>query len=155
MLQRKQTVYLLLCIICFIVCAILPLGKIVPAGMEVPSTVNCLGVVSSETGVLTYPFYAIPVFFLALNAFQSMAIIFMYKNRKAQALNCYIQILTIIIEIIVSGALIYYCCIEGTESNFKIGFGLSMPIIAIIFLLLAHKGIMDDERLIRSVDRIR
>lgn len=155
MLQRKQTVYLFFAIVCFIVCAVLPLGRIVSADMGVSSTVNSLGLVDGQSGKLSYPYYALPVFFLALNAFQSLAIIFMYKNRKMQALNCYVQIVGIVVEAIVSGALIYFGCIEGTENSFHAGFGLSLPIIAMIFLLLAHKGIMDDERLIRSVDRIR
>lgn len=155
MLQRKQTLYLFFSIICFILCAILPLGAIVPPGMGIPSTVNSIGIVDGSTGALSYPYYALPVFFLSLNALQSFAIIFMYKNRKMQAMNCYLQILAVITESIVSGALIYYTCINGTDNSFRIGFGLCLPIIAMIFILLAHKGIMDDERLIRSVDRIR
>lgn len=155
MLQRKQTIYLIFSIICFIVCAVLPLGRLIPEGMGVPSTVNSLGVIDGNTGALSYPFFALPVFFLSLNALQSLVIVFMYKNRKSQALNCYIQILGIFVEAIVSAALIYYGCLKDTGNTFHASFGLCLPIIAVIFLLLAHKGIMDDEKLIRSIDRIR
>ena len=155
MIQRKQTVYLFFCIVCFIICAVIPLGKITPEGMGAPAIAGCIGVVDPNTGVMSYPYYALPVFFLALNAFQSLAIIFMYKNRKAQALNCYIQFIAILTEYIVAGALVYVNCISGTGNHFSPSFGLCLPVVALIFLLLAHKGIMDDERLVRAADRIR
>lgn len=155
MIQRKQTIYLFFCIICFIVCAVAPLGNIVPNGMGVASTVNSIGVVDGDNGTLSYPYFGIPMFFLVLNVFQSLVIIFMYKNRKSQALNCYIQFVAIIVEAIVSGALIYCSCIDSKEVSFRPAFALCMPIIALIFLLLAHKGIMDDEKLVRAADRIR
>lgn len=155
MIQRKQSIYLFLCIVCFIICAVAPFGVLVPNGMGVSSTINSIGVVNGDTGVLSYPYFGIPMFFLALNAFWSLAIIFMYKNRKTQAFNCYIQLAAVLVETIVSGALIYCTCIDAQEVTFRPGFALCTPIIAMIFLLLAHKGIMDDERLVRAADRIR
>ena len=155
MIQRKQTIYLFFCIICFIICAISPLGSLVPNGMGVASVINSIGVIDGDTGLLSYPYFSIPMFFLALNVFWSLAIIFMYKNRKMQALNCYIQLAAILVEAIVCCALVFYTCIDGKEVSFRPAFALCTPIIAMIFLLLAHKGIMDDERLVRAADRIR
>ena len=79
----------------------------------------------------------------------------MYKNRKTQALNCYIQLAAILVEVIVCCALVYYTSIDAKELSFRPGLALCAPIIAMIFLLLAHKGIMDDERLVKAADRIR
>ena len=156
MIQRKQTIYLFFCIICFIICAVAPLGVLQPNGIgEFSSVVNSIGIVDGETGALSYPYFGIPMFFLALNVFWSLAIIFMYKNRKTQALNCYIQLAAILVETIASCALVYYTSIDAKELSFRPGFALCTPIIAMIFLLLAHKGIMDDERLVRAADRIR
>ena len=156
MIQRKQTIYLFFCIICFIICAVAPLGVLQSSKLgEFSSVVNSIGIIDGGTGALSYPYFALPMFFLALNVFWSLAIIFMYKNRKTQALNCYIQLAAIIVETIVSGALIYYTSIDAKEVTFRPGFALCTPIIAMIFLLLAHKGIMDDERLVRAADRIR
>lgn len=155
MIQRKQTIYLFFCIICFIICAVAPLGSLIPEGMGVASVVNSIGVIDGNTGALSYPYFALPMFFLALNVFWSLAIIFMYKNRKTQALNCYIQLSAILVEVIVCCALVYYTSIDGKEVSFRPAFTLCTPIIAMIFLLLAHKGIMDDERLVRAADRIR
>ena len=155
MIQRKQTIYLLLAVICFAITASLPIGYIVPDGMGATSTINCLGVIDGETGALSYPFMGIPLVLLALNILHSLAIVFMYKNRKAQMTNCYTQIAAIIVEYIVCGALIWNNCINGTDSHYDTAFAICLPIIAVILILLAHKGLMDDERLVRAADRIR
>lgn len=155
MIQRKQTIYLLLAIVCFIVNATLPIGYIVPEGMGIPSTINCLGVVDGTTGELTMPFKCIPIIFLAINILQSLTTIFMYNNRKAQMTSCKAQIAGIIIQYVLCGGLIWYTCINETTSNYNTAFSICLPIVAIILLVMAHKGIMDDERLVRSADRIR
>lgn len=155
MIQRKQTIFLILAIICFLASAMLPIGTLENATMGVPSTINCLGVVNGEDHSLTYPFMALPIIVLALNILHSLSIIFMYKNRKGQATNCMTQIIAIVVEYIACGVVIWYTCIDGTDFSFAPSFAPILPIIAAIFILLAHKGIMDDERLIRSIDRIR
>lgn len=154
MIQRKQSIYLLLATICFIVSAVLPLGRCINADGLV-NTINSIGLVNGVNGEVTYPYFACPMFFLVLCAFQSFGIIFMYKNRKTQAQLCNILVLLVVVGYLICGALIFCSCIDGTESSFRPSIGLGMPIVAAILTMLAHKGIMDDERLIRSVDRIR
>lgn len=146
---------MLLAVVCFVVTAALPIGYIIPGGMGMQSTINCLGVIDGETGALSYPFMAAPLVFLALNVLHSLSIIFMYKNRKSQMTNCYTQILGIVVEYVICGFLVWKNCIADTEYTYGTAFGTCLPIVAIILLLLAHKGIMDDERLVRAADRIR
>ncbi|MGK0436639.1 MAG: hypothetical protein ACJAX0_000876 [Flavobacteriales bacterium] len=43
--------------------------------------------------------------------------------------------------------------IEKTEINY--GIGLFLPIVALICLLMANRAIKSDEKLIKSMDRIR
>ncbi len=155
MIQRKQTLFLLFAIISFILTTFMPLGTVEATDtLEATNTVTSLGVIDGNNGKISYPFYAIPLFLLTLNAFYSLAIIFMYKNRKTQALHCYIQLLSILVEIIACGALIMQTSV-GEGHTFHAASALSLPIVAMIFILLAHHGIMADERLVRSIDRIR
>lgn len=155
MIQRKQTIFLLLAIVCFAVNAALPIGLIVPDGMGVADTINCLGVVDGETGELAIPFMALPLVMLALNIAESLGAIFMYKNRKSQMTVCLTQFTSIIIEYIVCGVVIWKSCIDGTEAHYQIQFAICLPVIAMILIILAYKGIQDDERLVRAADRIR
>ena len=154
MIQRKQTLYLFFAVICFILTTFLPLGSVEMAGMGIPDTITSLGLKDGDNGNMSYPFFAIPMFFLTMNVFYAIAIIFMYRNRKAQALNCYILILAVVIEMIACGVLIMQTCIDEGQ-KFHAGTAISLPIVAMIFILLAHHGIMADEKLIKSIDRIR
>lgn len=45
--------------------------------------------------------------------------------------------------------------LPGGIEKAEIGFGLFLPLLAIIFTLLAIRGIKQDEKLIRSADRLR
>lgn len=155
MLQRKQTIYLLLAVISLIACACLPLGYIVPDTMGVSSTINSIGVVDGNTGNLSYPYFALPMFFLAMNVFYCFAIIFMYKNLNTQKFNCWLLINNILVTFIISAGLIYTSCIMDNAVTVNIGAGICLPIIAIIFVFLAIKGIKADINLLKSVDRIR
>lgn len=42
-----------------------------------------------------------------------------------------------------------------TAADFTPGIGLAFPLLAILFLLLAARGIRKDEALVRAADRIR
>ena len=88
MIQRKQTLFLLLAVI---VCALglyFPIGSIAPEGMGTDSMVYNLGVVTGEGG-LAVSATCIPLFvLLSVTAILSLVTIFLYKNRKVQMSIC-------------------------------------------------------------------
>ncbi|MBY0244270.1 MAG: DUF4293 domain-containing protein, partial [Sphingobacteriaceae bacterium] len=45
--------------------------------------------------------------------------------------------------------------IPGGIENAQLGVGMFLPMIAILFSVLALKGIKNDEKLIQSADRLR
>lgn len=154
MIQRKQSLYLFFAVICFVLTTFLPLGSVETAGMGIPDTITSLGLRDGDNGNMSYPFFAIPMFFLVMNVFHVIAVIFMYRNRKAQALNCYVLLLMVAVEMAACGFLIKQTCI-GEGQTFHAGTAVTLPVVAMIFILLARQGIMADERLIKSIDRIR
>ena len=149
MLQRKQTLYLLFAIICTFVCSILPIGYITPQGMGADLTIYQLFIKGNCTSNTTWPLFVILLCTYPL----SICAIFMYKQRKKQAKLC---MATITIYLLWYAYYIYATqaifCKMGTV---HLGYAAILPILAIIFCLLARKGIINDEKLIRSVDRIR
>jgi hypothetical protein len=79
--------------------------------------------------------------------------IFLYKNRKLQVKLNY---LTIFVMIILLGLSIYQNGFLSGEKQFsEKDIKLLVPVISIVFLLIANKYIKRDERLVKSVDRIR
>jgi peptidoglycan/LPS O-acetylase OafA/YrhL len=81
--------------------------------------------------------------------------IFIYKNRRMQMKLVRGSVVLILIMI---GIFFFYAVplledASGTLAVYEIG--SYMPLIAFVFLILAYRGILSDEKLIRSADRLR
>lgn len=107
--------------------------------------------------------YLLP-FITAFVAVFSIVIIFMYRNRKRQMRLTLFNTLFILAFLLTVSLL--YLVDKGlvnsfypdqpnaiVRQDFKLGFVL--PVIGLIFNLLAYRGIKKDEELVRSADRIR
>ncbi|MEI6048921.1 MAG: DUF4293 domain-containing protein [Bacteroidota bacterium] len=84
----------------------------------------------------------------------SLITILFFKNRKVQLL------LAMSLIILVAGLIIfscYYCwfVISGFGAAITPGFKLAIPVLILIFSILAYRGIKKDENLIRSYERLR
>lgn len=76
-----------------------------------------------------------------------------FKNRKLQFV---LGRLNIILNFILLGLFVYWSLsISGGMGISEKGIGMILPIISIVFLVLANKAIMRDENLVKSVDRLR
>ena len=84
----------------------------------------------------------------------SLISIFMFKNRKSQFM---LGRLNIILNFILLGLFVYRSLnLSGETSDVsEKGIGMLLPIISIVFLVLANKAIKKDEDLVKSVDRLR
>ncbi len=90
---------------------------------------------------------------LLLSALLALVSIFLFKNRKLQFV---MNRLNIILNFILLGFFVYWSLIVPGEMNIsEKGIGLFLPIISIVFLVLANKAIKKDEALVKSVDRLR
>ena len=123
MIQRKQSVFLLLAVI---------LGVLI---------------------IVNYPMW--PLFLLALVASSlSFFTIFKYKRRPLQAR---LSILAAILFVLWYPAVMLVNKVmmsTGLQYDIVNVWG-ALPAVSAILCLMARKGIMDDERLVRAADRIR
>lgn len=91
-----------------------------------------------------------------LGGILSLVAIFLYKNRPLQLRLGYFIIIAAVF-IIVTAILLFLNeskAIEGTV-NISEGFGLAMPIVTIILVVLANKFIKKDQKIVKSMDRLR
>ena len=108
---------------------------------------------------LTDMFYArdlfmqsIPVLFL-ISALLSLLGIFMFKNRTKQIISNRINI---VINFFLLVIIVYSLLnLPGESELSEKGIGLFIPIGIIVLLVLANKAIIRDEKLVKSVDRLR
>lgn len=153
MIQRKQTLFLLLALVAGILCLCMPLGLLLPAGMGVPSTVYNLCVVSGEQTV-SYGKVAALFFILLAVCAISLYAIFLYKNRKRQAMFCSVGMLLVLVWYALYAYLAYTS--YGVEGySFQPQWTAALPFVCDIFIWLARRGVIADEKLVRSMDRIR
>ena len=153
MIQRKQTLYILAAIIMTVICLCMQIGSFKAAGLEVARVYNLwftdpLG----HRHFDTWPLMAILLPTAALGAYT----IFIYHNRKVQSLFCALNALLIV------GWYVCFFVVAKTIGDkswgvvdFKPLWPCVLPAIALIFYLMARHAIRADEKLVRSLDRIR
>ena len=86
----------------------------------------------------------------------SLGTIFMYKNRHGQLKI--ISFLMLLIAVLIAAVFLYYTDILEEASSAVPDFiqiGAFAPLLSLVFLFLAYKGVTKDEKLIRSADRLR
>ena len=137
MLQRIQTIYLLLA---FVVTGILPF--IIPLWTM------------SDGAAYLFMQNQVYVILLGLSTTFTLLSIISYKKRQNQFV---IGRLNIILNLILLGLFVYRSLnLSGeTLAVSEKGIGMFLPIVAIVLLVLANKAIKKDEDLVKSVDRLR
>ena len=138
-IQRKQSLFLLIAAILMSIYAFMPSlwdtnGKTILGGYR--------------EGVDMVPFIL-----SCLTALLSFITIFKFKSLRFQKTLCVVNILLII------AALATVCCIALMQKDGDLLGSITyyniLPVLSIIFLLLAHKGISHDQRLLSGSSRIR
>ena len=77
-------------------------------------------------------------------ALLTLLVVFMYKNRTFQANLCCV---------LMGIGIVYYVALAVMQPLLE--WFAAMPMVAVLFLFLARKGILKDEKLVKSLDRIR
>ena len=152
MIQRIQTLYLLLATAMMSLTLFLPLSTIVYGANEL--VLKAFTITGTEGVVQSLPTYLGAL--LVATTLLLLVIIFMYKKRMAQIRLCVAAIVLLLGSAAFIGLYSYRLCdiLEG-DLIFTLGFASLMPVVAIIPVVLAIRGIARDEALVRSLDRIR
>ena len=95
---------------------------------------------------------AVPVLFI-LSTILSVVSIFLFKKRSRQISSNRVNI---VINFLLLGIIVYRLLNLPGEINIsEKGIGVFMPLLIIVLLALANKAIIKDEKLVKSVDRLR
>ncbi|MEE9361539.1 MAG: DUF4293 domain-containing protein [Cellulophaga sp.] len=136
MIQRIQTIYLV--IVALIVGA-------APLWLSLWLDADKNEVFASGNTVISVSFYA--------SAALALLAIFLYKNRQNQFVT---NRLNMILNLFLLGFFVYRSLNLSGEINVsEKGIGMFIPVVSIVFLVIANKAIKKDEDLVKSVDRLR
>lgn len=147
MIQRIQTLYLFLALLCSMGLTFLVGLKVDIAGEQF----NVVQLLNKEELLLKL----IPILFI-MSGVLSLISILRFKNRKNQFV---LNRLNILINFVIFGVLIYYLYVSAALPENHVSdnssTGVFIPIAVIVLLVMANRGIHKDENLIKSVDRLR
>lgn len=143
MIQRIQTVYLLIAAILLALMFFLPLGHVAAAGA--PARLMLLG----DDSTLA----AIAAGVLAGTVALDLVAIFGYRNRKRQKRLCHVLIVLLVVYAGLWTARVVP--LAQAAPGWSLSVAAVFPLVAIVLVWLARRGIVRDDKLVRSLDRIR
>ncbi|MFA8301097.1 MAG: DUF4293 domain-containing protein [Hyphomicrobiales bacterium] len=157
MIQRIQSIWLLIATVCGILFLFLPLAEFANVAQTEYAKLYAENLIVFPKELVTKSsFYTYPLFIGGLIiAILSLITIFLYKKRKLQMRLTSINVLISIVVL----ALTFFLYTDSFAKDFAMNInyqaGIFMPIIALVCLIMAYRGINRDEKLIRAADRIR
>lgn len=154
MIQRIQSLYLLITAVLMALVVFLPLGRFLSADQEFILTAFGIKEAHGEYAA-NLPYLGILAGIAALLPFVT---IFLYRNRFAQIRFCIVEI----VLLIGSQLLLAYYVYHGSSAfdgpgGLTISYSVVdiLPLVGIILTWLALRGVSKDEALVRSLNRIR
>lgn len=149
MIQRIQTVYLLVVAILMVVMMSLPVGSFV-APDYTATVFNNLSLVAPD-GTADYAPWAMFAI-LMVSAVVTLGTIFLYKKRMLQIR---LTIFNIILLLGYYGTLVTFVFMLKGENSFTPSWTVILPLISIILDWLAIRAIGKDEMLVKAYERLR
>jgi len=147
-IQRIQSVYLLIAVILMAVFAFFPALSFELGGREF-----VYGALETGKVGATHidPLMLMLIVLISLLAFID---IFLYKNLQRQMTVCFVDIILGLSMMVAIG--IQAFVVGGREGvTLTWQWYLALPVLAIIFLMLAHKAMSSDKKKLRDADRLR
>ena len=152
MIQRIQSIYLLVASILLATIFVFPYAELLGANDQVYIfNYNGLSILGQDNlYLLTVP----PIILLVLTVLISFLSIFLFKKRILQMRLNFINLILILGYL---GLNYYYIHSFSNQLNGMVSYKITaaFPLVAVVLIFLAIKSIGKDEALIRSMDRLR
>lgn len=151
MIQRKQTLFLLLALACVIVCLCLPVATLESKAMGEGVRWYSLGLYSGR-GFDPHP---LPFVDLVVVGSLTLISIFLYRRRPVQMALCTANIVLCLAWYAAFAGYWFLGSVDSASTSLRVHFAFCLPLVAVVLLVLARAGVKADEKLVRSMDRIR
>ncbi|MDD4800100.1 MAG: DUF4293 domain-containing protein [Proteiniphilum sp.] len=150
MLQRIQTLFLLLAAAAMLTASVTPLAEFIYHSDK--AVFEAMGIYLNGTlSDSTWGLFVIG----AISSVLSLVTLFLYKKRMVQIRLSIFNTLVMVGFYLYFGYILYHVNrVEDLQFQ-RVGMGMIMPVIAIILTILAIRKIGADEALVRSLNRLR
>ncbi|MDR2042277.1 MAG: DUF4293 domain-containing protein [Tannerella sp.] len=153
MIQRIQTIYLLLIAAAMAAVLFLPLATVQAGGVIYTYDVLGMHTTADASPVLAHPAWALGALSALVTALALVAV-FLYRNRMRQMRLCIFNAL-LLVGFYVLFAFFLWNLSAQPGFHFSLRFALSLPLVSLILDYLAIRSIGADEMLVRSLNRLR
>lgn len=151
MIQRIQSVYLLLTTVLLLTAAFMPVGEMIEADQVTAHVFKPLGISLAEGEFQsTWGLFGI----LLLSAVISGCTIFLFRNRMLQIRMTIFSSL-MLIGYYIALVVFIYMLKSDLQATFQLGWALCLPLICLVLNYLAFRGIYRDEIMVKAADRLR
>lgn len=157
MIQRIQSVYLLMAVLFNVGMAFLPVFSLSEPDLNLRVYAFTQSITDVSGMSVTKPAPWLILLSTSLAIIATVVVIFMYKDRKKQIRLCY--------SLYILQALIIVLALVWITTNLQIPLNeviskahplsLIFPVVSMWWIFMAQRAIKKDEELVRSVDRIR
>lgn len=155
MIQRIQTVYLLLAAVLMALTSVFPVAWLMQNDNSFYN-INALGVQAHAMEAYSLEMGGIALIVATvLSALMPFIAIFGYHNRRRQMRWVVYAILLMMVQAALLGVNVYFMMQDFPALRLIPNVGAILPLCAIVFCVLAHRAIKRDDDKIRSIDRIR
>ena len=147
-IQRIQSVYLLIAIILMAVFAFFPALSFQLGGRDF-----VYGALEAGKVGVTH-IDPLMLMLIILIVFLAIVDIFLFKNLQRQMTVCFVDIIIGLAMLVAIGV---QACVIGSRDGVSMiwPWYLILPVLSIIFLMLAHKAMSNDKKKLRDADRLR
>lgn len=156
MIQRIQSLYLLLVAAAMVAVAFLRLGTLEGDGLAVHfsafSAYSALSTTADEK-VMDFPVWVMGGL-ATLSALLALVTLFLFKHRERQTTLCMVNGFLMGL-FYVAYAFFFFTIQRGADVDFSPGISVALPLLALLFNILAMKAIAKDSALLASLDRLR
>jgi len=156
MIQRIQTLFLLLVFLISLATFFFPIANFLSSPVYTIE-LGVFGIKEYTSYDMVWPNTILLPIVLGLTGLVAFVTIFLYKRRMVQVRLIRFGLLLSIIYL----ALIFFYYVPEletltqTDADYISEPGIYLPIVSVVFLILANRFIMKDEKLILSADRLR
>ncbi len=152
MIQRIQSLYLLFVAAAMVAVALLPLGTLEGDGLTVNYSAFSALSMDDETGK-DFPVWVMGGL-AAFSALMALVTIFLFKQRERQTTLCMVNSFLMGL-FYVTYAFFFFTIQRGIDVDFAPSLSVALPLVALLFNILATRAISRDIALLASVDRLR
>ena len=152
MLQRIQTLYLLAAFVSCLACLCLPVAHFTTdGGME---QVDMYNLWLAAEGKHLFHFCPVLMGILVITTAMVFLNVWLFARRTLQMRVCSFCMILLVAWYAAYGLISHLIC-SDLQASWRPHWATALPAVGFILLYLALRGILHDERLVRSLDRLR